>query len=94
MTALGRRLVAEECSAYSSGPQWTGADHRSYTKWWRKCGCSGSAADGIPGQGAVACLPLVRGGGPRVWAWSRRPERRRRCPGRRCVRGPVRRPGR
>ncbi len=52
ITAMGERLVAEGCSAYvqGPGPQWTDADRRSYARWQVKCGFSGSAADGWPGQ--------------------------------------------
>ncbi|MFF8485147.1 peptidoglycan-binding protein [Streptomyces antibioticus] len=51
VTAMGKRLVAVGCSAYSSGPgpQWTEADRKSYAKWQRKQGHTGSAADGWPG---------------------------------------------
>lgn len=52
VTAMGKRLVAEGCSAYSSGPgpQWTEADRLSYAKWQRKLGYSGVDADGYPGK--------------------------------------------
>ncbi|MFI1099803.1 peptidoglycan-binding protein [Streptomyces melanogenes] len=52
ITAMGRRLVAEGCSAYSEGPgpQWTDADRESYAKWQRKRGFSGADADGWPGR--------------------------------------------
>ncbi|MFE2245243.1 peptidoglycan-binding protein [Streptomyces lavendulae] len=52
VTAMGKRLVAEGCSAYTSGPgpQWTKADKDSYAKWQRKRGFSGSDADGWPGR--------------------------------------------
>ena len=52
ITAMGRRLVAECCSAYTDGPgpQWTEADRRSYAKWQRKLGFSGADADGFPGK--------------------------------------------
>ncbi|GAA3374267.1 hypothetical protein GCM10020367_37490 [Streptomyces sannanensis] len=52
VTAMGRRLVAEGCSAYTvgPGPRWGEADRRSYAKWQRKLGFSGSAADGRPGR--------------------------------------------
>ncbi|MFE4367951.1 MULTISPECIES: peptidoglycan-binding protein [unclassified Streptomyces] len=52
VTAMGKRLVAEGCSAYTSGPgpQWTDADKRSYAKWQRKRGFSGADADGWPGK--------------------------------------------
>lgn len=52
VTAMGKRLVAEGCSAYADGPgpQWTDADKRSYAKWQRKRGFSGTDADGWPGK--------------------------------------------
>jgi LysM repeat protein len=52
VTAMGRRLVAEGCNRYSSGPgpNWTNSDRNSYAAWQRKLGYSGSAADGIPGK--------------------------------------------
>ncbi|PSJ29836.1 N-acetylmuramoyl-L-alanine amidase [Streptosporangium nondiastaticum] len=52
VTAMGRRLVEEGCSAYAAGPgpQWTVADLRSYSKWQRAQGFSGSDADGWPGR--------------------------------------------
>ncbi|MGP3940502.1 peptidoglycan-binding protein [Streptomyces sp. 6N106] len=52
VTAMGKRLVAEGCSAYADGPgpQWTEADRKSYAKWQRKLGYSGADADGWPGK--------------------------------------------
>lgn len=52
VTAMGKRLAAEGCGVYSSGPgpQWTESDRRSYAQWQRKLGYSGSAADGYPGK--------------------------------------------
>lgn len=52
VTRMGKRLVAEGCSAYSSGPgpQWTEADRKSYRKWQLKLGYRGSDADGYPGK--------------------------------------------
>lgn len=52
ITAMGRRLVAEGCSAYQSGPgpDWTNADRESYRRWQKKLGYSGADADGIPGK--------------------------------------------
>lgn len=52
VTAMGKRLIAEGCSAYTSGPgpQWTAADKASYAKWQRKIGYTGTAADGWPGK--------------------------------------------
>ncbi|MFF3380571.1 peptidoglycan-binding protein [Streptomyces sp. NPDC002680] len=50
--AMGYRLIDEDCSAYSGGPdyQWSEADQKSYAKWQRKLGFSGADADGIPGR--------------------------------------------
>ncbi|QFG07849.1 endolysin [Streptomyces phage Araceli] len=52
VTRMGKRLVAEKCSAYTEGPgpQWTKADKASYQKWQRKLGYTGSDADGWPGK--------------------------------------------
>lgn len=52
ITAMGRRLVAEGCGAYISGPgpDWTNADRESYRRWQKKLGYTGSDADGIPGK--------------------------------------------
>lgn len=52
ITAMGRRLVAEGCGAYRSGPgpNWTNTDRESYRRWQKKLGYTGSAADGIPGK--------------------------------------------
>ncbi len=50
--AMGYRLIEENCSAYSGGPdsQWSPADQKSYAKWQRKLGFGGPDADGIPGR--------------------------------------------
>ncbi|MER6533026.1 peptidoglycan-binding protein [Streptomyces sp900105755] len=60
VTAMGKRLVAVGCSAYSSGPgpQWTDADRASYKKWQRKLGFIGSSADGWPGEASWAALKV------------------------------------
>lgn len=52
VTAMGKRLVAEGCSAYSSGPgaQWTDADRESFRKWQRKLGDAPAYCDGWPGK--------------------------------------------
>ncbi|PGH11254.1 hypothetical protein AJ79_04989 [Helicocarpus griseus UAMH5409] len=52
ITAMGKRLVAEGCSAYKEGPgpQWTDADRDSYKKWQEKLGFRGQDADGWPGK--------------------------------------------
>lgn len=52
VTAMGRRLVAENCGRYNAGPgpNWTNADRNSYAAWQRKLGYTGTAADGIPGK--------------------------------------------
>ena len=62
ITAMGKRLVAEHCSAYGSGPgpQWTDADRESYRKWQRKLGYSGSDADGWPGPTSWAKLRVPK----------------------------------
>jgi LysM repeat protein len=50
--AMGYRLIEENCSVYSGGPDstWSPADQKSYAKWQRKLGFSGADADGIPGR--------------------------------------------
>ena len=60
VTAMGKRLVAVGCSAYTSGPgpQWTAADKASYAKWQRKLGYTGTAADGWPGATSWAALKV------------------------------------
>ncbi|MEF3114478.1 peptidoglycan-binding protein [Streptomyces chrestomyceticus] len=52
VTAMGRRLVEEGCSAYGSGPgpQWTAADVASFRKWQNKLGDSPAYCDGWPGR--------------------------------------------
>ncbi|MGW4030261.1 peptidoglycan-binding protein [Streptomyces sp. NPDC004838] len=60
VTAMGRRLIAEGCSAYTVGPspRWSEADRRSYAKWQRKLGFSGSDADGWPGRASWNALKV------------------------------------
>jgi hypothetical protein len=60
VTAMGRRLVAEGCSAYRQGPgpQWTEADRDGYARWQRKLGYTGTAADGWPGAASWAALKV------------------------------------
>ena len=68
VTAMGRRLVAEGCSAYSSGPgpNWTNADKASYRKWQRKysdahnLGWSNADCDGIPGKASWDALKVPK----------------------------------
>uniref|UniRef100_UPI0037DC704D peptidoglycan-binding protein n=1 Tax=Streptomyces tubercidicus TaxID=47759 RepID=UPI0037DC704D len=62
VTAMGRRLVAEGCGKYSTGPgpNWTNADKNSYAAFQRKLGYSGSAADGIPGAKSWAALKVPK----------------------------------
>jgi hypothetical protein len=52
VTAMGKRLVAVGCSAYSQGPgsQWTNADRESFRKWQRKLGDAPAYCDGWPGR--------------------------------------------
>ncbi|MBT2409563.1 N-acetylmuramoyl-L-alanine amidase [Streptomyces sp. ISL-12] len=51
VAAMGGRLVAEGCSAYTTGPgpQWSEADRASYALWQQKLGYTGADADGWPG---------------------------------------------
>ncbi|MGW1814156.1 peptidoglycan-binding protein [Streptomyces sp. NPDC002125] len=58
ITAMGRRLVAEGCGKYKSGPgpNWTNADRASYKAWQQKLGYTGSDANGIPGATSWAKL--------------------------------------
>ncbi|MFH8838828.1 peptidoglycan-binding protein [Streptomyces sp. NPDC017868] len=60
ITAMGRRLVAEGCSAYTVGPspRWGEADRLSYAKWQHKLGFRGSDADGIPGAASWNALKV------------------------------------
>lgn len=52
VTAMGRRLVEEGCSAYADGPgpQWTPADIASFRLWQKKLGDDAKFCDGIPGR--------------------------------------------
>jgi hypothetical protein len=60
ITAMGKRLVAVGCSAYTDGPgpQWTESDRKSYAKWQHKLGYTGTAADGWPGATSWAALKV------------------------------------
>ncbi|MET9690131.1 peptidoglycan-binding protein [Streptomyces sp. NPDC006514] len=62
ITAMGRRLVAEGCSAYREGPgpQWTETDRQSYARWQRRLGYSGDDADGWPGPTSWAALKVPK----------------------------------
>ncbi|MFH8553687.1 GH25 family lysozyme [Streptomyces celluloflavus] len=62
ITAMGRRLAAEGCSAYAvgPGPDWSDADRASYAKWQKKLGYTGHEADGIPGAKSWAALKVPR----------------------------------
>jgi hypothetical protein len=58
ITAMGRRLVAEGCGKYRSGPgpNWTNVDRASYAAWQHKyskangLGWTNAECDGIPGK--------------------------------------------
>lgn len=52
ITAMGRRLVAEGCGKYRTGPgpEWTDVDRQSFAAWQRKLKFEGADADGIPGK--------------------------------------------
>ncbi len=58
VTAVGKALVAAGCSAYAEGPgpTWSDADTKSYQKWQKKCGYSGTDADGVPGEASLKKL--------------------------------------
>ncbi|MFD6286832.1 peptidoglycan-binding protein [Streptomyces sp. NPDC060205] len=62
ITAMGRRLVAEGCGRYESGPgpDWTEADRKSYAAWQQKQGFKGKDADGIPGKKTWDALKVPR----------------------------------
>ena len=62
ITAMGKRLIAEDCGKYSTGPgpRWTDADRRSYAAWQRKLGYSGEDANGIPGATSWAKLRVPK----------------------------------
>ncbi|MEU3350269.1 peptidoglycan-binding protein [Streptomyces sp. NPDC037389] len=62
ITAMGRRLVEESCSAYREGPgpQWTSADRESFRKWQRKIGDAPHECDGWPGPLQWAALKVPR----------------------------------
>ncbi|XKJ63375.1 peptidoglycan-binding protein (plasmid) [[Kitasatospora] papulosa] len=62
VTAMGRRLVAEGCGKYRSGPgpNWTNVDKASYAAWQRKLGYTGDAADGIPGKTSWDALKVPK----------------------------------
>ncbi|MEU2992964.1 peptidoglycan-binding protein [Streptomyces griseoincarnatus] len=62
ITAMGRRLVAEGCSAYrrGPGPQWTEVDRQSYARWQRHLGYRGDDADGWPGRASWNALKVPK----------------------------------
>ncbi|MFJ3699481.1 peptidoglycan-binding protein [Streptomyces sp. NPDC090052] len=67
ITAMGRRLVAEGCSKYSSGPgpNWTNSDKKSFAAWQtkyskaHKLGWSAADCDGIPGKESWDALHVL-----------------------------------
>lgn len=61
IAAMHKRLVAEGCNRYQSSANadvWGSGDKASYAAWQRKCGYSGSAADGIPGKASWDLLKV------------------------------------
>ncbi|KPC89892.1 hypothetical protein ADL27_38410 [Streptomyces sp. NRRL F-6602] len=75
VTAVGKALVKNGCSAYAEGPgpTWSDADTRSYQKWQTKCGYSGADADGVPGEvslkkllGKLPSKPAAKPSKPKV----------------------------
>lgn len=63
ITRMGKRLVAEGCGRYESGPspEWTEADRKSYAAWQHKLGYKGKDADGIPGKTSWDRLKVPKG---------------------------------
>lgn len=52
IAAMHKRLVAVGCNKYQSNTNidtWGSGDEASYKAWQKKCGFTGSGADGIPG---------------------------------------------
>ncbi|GAB3419816.1 peptidoglycan-binding protein [Flindersiella endophytica] len=62
ITRMGRRLVAEKCSAFEvgPGPQWGEADRKSYALFQRKLGFNGADADGFPGPASWRKLKVPK----------------------------------
>jgi murein DD-endopeptidase MepM/ murein hydrolase activator NlpD len=52
ITEMGKRLVAEGCGKYRTGPgpEWTDADRESFAAWQHKLRFRDADADGIPGK--------------------------------------------
>lgn len=52
INAMGKRLVAEGCGKYRTGPgpEWTDVDQQSYAAWQRKLRFEGADANGVPGK--------------------------------------------
>jgi murein DD-endopeptidase MepM/ murein hydrolase activator NlpD len=52
IASMGKRLVAEGCGKYRTGPgpEWTDVDQQSYAAWQHKIGFKGADANGIPGR--------------------------------------------
>ncbi|WP_424213188.1 peptidoglycan-binding protein [Streptomyces sp. BI20] len=62
VTAMGKRLVAEGCSAYRVGPspEWGEADRASFRKWQVKLGDARAYCDGWPGKRQWDALKVPR----------------------------------
>lgn len=62
VTATGKRLVVNHCGRYSvgPGPDWSDADRESYAAWQRRCGFSGTDANGWPGRTSWDKLKVPR----------------------------------
>jgi hypothetical protein len=61
IAAMHKRLVAVGCNHYASSRNtdvWGSGDEASYAAWQRKCGHSGSGADGIPGRATWDALKV------------------------------------
>ncbi|KAA8651004.1 hypothetical protein EYZ11_004310 [Aspergillus tanneri] len=61
VTAMGKRLVEEDCNRYSKdgpGAQWNDEHVASYKCWQKKLGFTGAAADGLPGKATWEVLKV------------------------------------
>ncbi|MET8629019.1 peptidoglycan-binding protein [Kitasatospora sp. NPDC004669] len=59
VTVVGRALVAGGFGTHyhsGPGPDWTDADTENYADYQRSLGCTGQAADGVPGEGSLLRL--------------------------------------
>jgi len=62
ITEMGKALVKAGYKGYAQGPgpEFTRADIKAYAWWQRKCGYSGTAADGYPGKSSWDKLKVAQ----------------------------------